>query len=271
MAHIIPVCARPPARYATGADFNLWLQRFELYVAEAGIRESMQEKELLSLLDDEPFRIASQIGLVAEVNPEVVKTSLREQFCPVGNELEWQLKLHERRQNSNEKLSEFAGSLRVLADKAYPDWEPKQRLEIAKNRFIQGVLISSTQLHLMRENPKSLEDAVKLANQRESLEEAQKQLHRSSHKPETLLIEEAPCNQSSITSTKDDFRELSRQIQRLSVEVEKLQMRGEHQRLQAGRKQSPVVCWNCGRQGHYRRDCRSKGRNFQIRRRPSLN
>ena len=105
----------------------------------------------------------------------------------------------------------------------------------------------------MRENPKSLEDAVKIANQRESLEEAQKQLHRSNcHKPETLLIEEAPCNQSSITSTKDDLRELSRQIQRLSVEVEKLQVRGEQQRLQIGRKQWPVVCWNCGRQGHYR-------------------
>ena len=76
------MCARPPARYDTAiADFNLWLQWFELYVAEAGIRESMQGKKLLLLLKDEPFRIASQIGLVAEVNPEVVKTSLREQFC----------------------------------------------------------------------------------------------------------------------------------------------------------------------------------------------
>ena len=50
MAHIIPVCARPPARYATGANFKLWLQHFELYVAEAGIRESesMQGKVLYS-------------------------------------------------------------------------------------------------------------------------------------------------------------------------------------------------------------------------------
>ena len=174
MAQIIPVCARPPARYVTGADFTLWLQLFELYVAKAGIRESMQGTELLSLFQDETFRIASQIGLVAEDNPEVVKTSLKEQFCPVAHELERQLKLHEGRQNPNETLSEFAASLRVLADNTYPDLN---RLEIAKNRYIQGLLISSTQLHLMRENPKPLEDAVKLANQRESLEEAQKQLH----------------------------------------------------------------------------------------------
>ena len=103
--------------------------------------------------------------------------------------MEWQLQLHEHRQNPNEKLT---GRMRMLVDKAYPDWEPKQRLDIANN---QVVLISSTQLHLMRENPKSLEDAMKIANQRESLEEAQKQLLRSSHKPETLLIEEASSNQ----------------------------------------------------------------------------
>ena len=51
----------------------------------------MQGKELLSLLEDEPFRIASQIGLVAEVNPVVVKTFLREQFCPVGSNYKGQL------------------------------------------------------------------------------------------------------------------------------------------------------------------------------------
>ena len=37
--------------------------------------------------------------------------------------------------NPNEKVSEFAGSLRVLPDKSYPDWEPKQRLDIAKKLF----------------------------------------------------------------------------------------------------------------------------------------
>ena len=32
-----------------------------------------------------------------------------------------------------EPLSEFVEELRTLADKAYPDWGPKQRLEMTRN------------------------------------------------------------------------------------------------------------------------------------------
>ena len=46
----------------------------------------------------------------------------------------------------------------MLADKAYPDWEPKQRLEMARNQFIQGVASASIQLVLMREKPKTVEE-----------------------------------------------------------------------------------------------------------------
>ena len=67
MAAVVPVSKRPPGRYSSGMDFTLWLQRFELYhVAEAGIERGKQAKELLSLLEDEPFRVANQLGLVDE-------------------------------------------------------------------------------------------------------------------------------------------------------------------------------------------------------------
>ena len=43
--------ARPPAK------FNLWIQRFELYVDEAGIPPEKRARAILSLLEDEPFRV----------------------------------------------------------------------------------------------------------------------------------------------------------------------------------------------------------------------
>jgi len=51
----------------------------------------------------------------------------------------------------------------MMTDKAYPEWEPKQRLEIARDQFIQGIESPSIQLVLMREKPKTLEDALALA------------------------------------------------------------------------------------------------------------
>jgi len=36
----------------------------------------------------------------------------------------------------------------MMTDKTYPEWEPKQRLEIARNQFIQGIESPSIQLVL---------------------------------------------------------------------------------------------------------------------------
>ena len=73
---IVPVSKWPPARYRSGADFALWLRRFELYVAEAEIEQQKQAQELLSLLEDEPFRIADQLGLIGKTDVKKVRSAL---------------------------------------------------------------------------------------------------------------------------------------------------------------------------------------------------
>ena len=40
-----------------GNDFRLWIERVELYMREAGISEGKIGQELVSLLEDEPFRM----------------------------------------------------------------------------------------------------------------------------------------------------------------------------------------------------------------------
>ena len=77
-------------------------------------------------------------------------------------------------QSSGEKLTEFVGALRFLADKAYPQWSGGQRLEVVRRQFIQGLRSSSMQMKLMRENPESLDEAVRLACQWETIEAAQR-------------------------------------------------------------------------------------------------
>ena len=89
--------ARPPAKFTTTSDFNLWIQRFELYVEEAGLPADKRASEILSLLEDEPFRVVSQLGLVRATTPyEDIKKELQQQFCPTGTETEWQFKLQSR-------------------------------------------------------------------------------------------------------------------------------------------------------------------------------
>ena len=167
---------------------------------------------------------------------------------------------------------EFVGELRTLADKAYPDWAPKQRLEMARNQLRQLVLI--------RERPKTVEEALELAQRQLAVETAQRRLHRRSveqhvhsleSQTEETVVEANALHRSEATPDSTQLEELSRQVQRLSAQLARLRTDGErrqtaHERAKLS-KRAPV-CWNCNERGHIRKDCprrRSFNRTSQPR------
>ena len=182
--------ARPPARFAKGADFNLWVKRLELYFREAKVPDNKRGEELVALLEDDAFRVVSQSGFVSGdgVEYEEVKKCLQEQYAPKGVELEWQRKLHSAHQERPETLLEFSGRLRMLADKAYPSWSAERRLEMAREQFIHGVISPSVQMRLLRKQPESLEAALALASQWSWLNKAYAERNRGSGQVRVL-----PC------------------------------------------------------------------------------
>ena len=93
----VRMSVRPPPKFSASADLQLWLLRFELYVREANISAAQRVKELLHLLEDEPFRVVNQQGLVgSEDYDDAVKACLLQRFAPDGSELEWQYKIAHR-------------------------------------------------------------------------------------------------------------------------------------------------------------------------------
>ena len=156
--------------------------------------------ELLPLLEDEPFRLVSQQGLVQSSDYKEVADCLRAQYETEGNELEWLTKFQQRSQKAGEQLGEYVGALRVLADKAYSKWDNERRKDLVRNQFIQGIRSSTVQLRLMREMPSDMDDTLKLAMQQEAVEAAQRRI--SMKEPhETLTVGDntggASCNQDN--------------------------------------------------------------------------
>ena len=80
-ATLLRMSQRPPPRFSAGTDLVLWLSRFELYVRLAKIPQDQVTGELLSLLDDGPFRVVSQQGLINSSYDSVVKC-LRALYAP---------------------------------------------------------------------------------------------------------------------------------------------------------------------------------------------
>eukprot|EP00731_Ephydatia_muelleri_P019115 Em0011g1155a len=237
---------RPPSRFVgKGADFRLWIQRVELYFREADVPRDKRGQELASLLDDEPFRIVSQMGLLrvdSGIDYAAVKECLEKQFAPSGLQLEWQRKFHTGRQEQDESLIAFSARLRMLVDKAYPSWPAEERLELVRNQFIHGILSSSIQLKLLQQNLDTLDAAVELACRLESVESAQSSF-------QTAKVA------AGVTETRDGseegaqpgsgYQDLVAQVKSLSHQLDTLR-RGK----QTGPRSFRGPCWECGKPGH---------------------
>ena len=92
---------------------------FDAYADEANIGKGDQGKELLSLLDDDPFRLVYQNGLVESKDYSAVCECLTLRYSKTSwHGLEWQMKLQCHVQRPGESLLDFAGELRM----AFPDW-----------------------------------------------------------------------------------------------------------------------------------------------------
>ena len=241
------------------------------------LTEDQWVSELLPLLEDEPFRIVSLQGLVACTDYKVVIKCLEDFYASVGNELEWQRRFQGRTQKPQEQLLEFVGALRVLADRAYPKWSAEQRKELLRNQFVQGVRSSLVQLKLMKEMPATLEDALTMANQIQTVEEAQKRLQKDRSQMETCELGDSTSNVISGGETNSlEERRLPEQLKRTEAVVQQLakqvqqllseQSTGKQRVSQAGtwgdrRQRGPqqgLVCWACGKQGHIKRNCLSR-------------
>ena len=278
---------RPPVRFSAMGDLALWLTRFEMYVRRAGIPEDQWTSELLPLLEDEPFRLVSQQGLVQSSDYKEVADCLRAQYEPEGNELEWLMKFQQHSQKAGEQLGEYVGALRVLVDKAYSKWDNERRKELVRNQFIHGIHSSTVQLRLMREMPSDLDDTLTLAMQQEAVEAAQRRISKK-EPHETLTVGDntggASCNQDNeqcvsavspspaivqltkkVQESEAMVLQLTRQVQLLQNELSKSAPRNlgrRQQRVGEPQKRGPR-CWSCGGHGHLRRDCPSKSNRKQ--------
>lgn len=88
VAQVVRMSLCAPPCFSPGADLELWITRFEMYLKQAKIAEEQWTGELLPMLDDEPFRTVLHQGMSATNEYETVIQCLRTRYAPGGNELE---------------------------------------------------------------------------------------------------------------------------------------------------------------------------------------
>ena len=182
-----------------------------------------------------------------------------------------QARLLNRRQLEGESLQMLATDIRSMVDLAYQDLGASVQERFAVQHFIDALSDKDDRLHLRREKPGTLDQALSLARELESLR----------------LLD----SNNSFRRAGSKVRALETERTQLQMQVDGLQLRIDHQQQQleaqeniinqlneflvsqprgtpASRNRGPQgnhkrgwECWNCGESGHMRKECpKLKGR-----------
>ena len=116
----------------------------------------------------------------------------------------------------------------MLADKAFPSWKANERLKMARNQFINGVISSSIQLKLMQERPNTFDGAITLACQLESIESAQRMLQTAKLVGTPSKDTTRGINAATASGNSGSYQELATQVTSLMQRFDSL-LKQEHQ------------------------------------------
>ena len=274
-APIHTVQIRAPRPYTVGDDFALWIRRFEAYASSVRIPDGKLPDAMLALLDDAAFRAYDLLGLDVEVAKDFKQLSeaLLKRFAPAAGQQELRFLLGQRQQEAGETLDDFADALIHLANRSYPSLEPKLRMELARDRFVAGVRNEHVQEALLKSPPDTLDDARGTARRMEAAQAARKLMRAK--KSDVLAVTtdarqgggetELTERVAAVTTHRRDDG-LVEAVRRNTELLERLLAQMTSSGNQEGaseptanppRRRRSLTCWQCGQQGHIRRNCPS--------------
>ena len=158
------------------------------------------------------------------------------------------MKLRTRTCKRGEGLPELAEYIERLTQLAYPD-APASMIEVlARDQFLDALPEEDLQVKMRQGRPPTLRQALETSLELESLCLASKQrLH---------AIREAALEEESKDEQPED-----KVIHHLTELVRRAMREPRHEKEpRTSPWQRVVICWHCGKKGHVRRECPTRGK-----------
>ena len=157
----------------------------------------------------------------------------------------------------------MAQEIRRLVQLAYPTATPDILDVLGKDQFIDALEDSDIRWRVYQIKARTLDDAVCAAVEMEAYKKAETQRIQSRKSVRQLSNNES----DRPTNEKAELQHLRAEISHLNEKMSQL-LDGEFQK---GDKKFPdrkfqnkkLECWNCGKEGHFRKDCREPARQVQ--------
>ena len=197
------------------------------------------------------------------------KTALTERFEPVSKRELYNAELQVRAKKHSEGWADFAEELRRLVDKAFPDLEANTREQLALNHYLSRLHNPQVGFAVKQQRPKKLEEAVCITLEVESY--LIKPATVGQVEVESQLIAGAVGQDYQSVPTGKQVAEntlvkaidqLTQRLERLEettrrVDTNKSRKFSGQTRGQSSNQRAGVICYRCGKEGHYARGCAS--------------
>lgn len=193
------------------------------------------------------------LGNMAEtlqMNFSALSKALEERFSPANQTELYRAQLRERRQKASETIPQLGQDVRRLTRLAYPTAPADVCETLAKDYFIDALTGAYMRLRIKQSRPQDLNDAIRHA---EELGAKRKKYE------ETGFLREVG-DQIKPEPKRERLEETVGSIKEILVKLQKEINDLKHEKKGSHRIDNvpinPMKCYNCGKPGHIKRNCR---------------
>ena len=284
--------ARPlvlPDTFSGEGDFTEWTDHFES-VADVNEWDDAEKLRWLKVrLTSRALTAFKRFPEAARMSYAAAQSALQERFDPASRRELYVVEFQTRKKNRDERWADFGEDLRILADKAYPDLQEEARERLSLNRYLDQLSDPQVAFAVRQSTPKSVDEAVTATLRLESYKiRPAKLVGLVSPEPPTESLTETSAEEALVgaVGAREKPREKLQRptgtdlLQSLVERIERLETRqkteshyqggrrqggrfkektnDEQRQGQARRERSPIICYRCGKEGHYARGCATR-------------